>query len=202
MYRFIETKGTDGAPLFFTFHGTGGRPEQLHGLAETLVPGAHVISPAGDVSENGAARFFRRTAEGVYDMDDLHARTDNMRNFITDTVARIQPAAVFGIGYSNGANILAAVHLNGPRQFDSIALMHPLIPWTPAENDAVQDTKVLITAGRRDPICPATMTQKLADWLTVSGAQVNLHWHEGGHELAESEVVALQSQFAPASGAR
>ena len=135
-------------------------------------------------------------------MDDLHARTENMRNFITYTVARIQPAAVFGIGYSNGANILAAVHLNGPRQFDSIALMHPLVPWTPAENDAVQNTKVLITAGRRDPICPATMTQKLADWLTVSGAKVNLHWHEGGHELAESEVDALRSQFAPASGAR
>ena len=64
-YQAVRTSGAEGAPLIFTFHGTGGDEHQFHGLASQLVPGAHVVSPRGDVSEMGANRYFRRTGEGV-----------------------------------------------------------------------------------------------------------------------------------------
>lgn len=198
MYQFAETPGVAGAPLVLTFHGTGGSAAQFHGLARDLVPQAHVISPQGDVSEGGAARFFRRTGEGVYDMDDLARRAAAMRQFVTDAVDRLAPSAVFGLGYSNGANILATVMMDGPRLFDRAALLHPLIPWQPAPNPAVAGTQVLITAGRRDPICPPAQTQALARSLSAMAADVDLRWHEGGHEIAAMEIDALRDLLATA----
>ncbi|MCF7699167.1 alpha/beta hydrolase [Loktanella sp. M215] len=193
MYHFAETKAETGAPLVFTFHGTGGSAAQFHGFASELIPGAHVISPQGDVSEGGAARFFRRTGEGVYDMDDLAVRTAAMRDFVSAAIARVKPSRVIALGYSNGANILAAVMLDGPRLFDRAVLLHPLIPWAPDANPALDGVQVLITAGRRDTICPAPQTQALADALTGMGAAVDLHWHPGGHEIDRSEIAAIQS---------
>ncbi len=192
MYRFVETTGASGGPLVFTFHGTGGHASQFHGLAQELLPGAHVISPQGDVNEGGAARFFKRTGEGVYDMDDLGLRRDVMRDFLTKAIARVQPSRVIGLGYSNGANILAAVMLDGSKLFDQVILMHPLIPWQPVPNHALQKVKVLVTAGQRDPICPAAMTQSFADSLSAQGADICLKWHSGGHEVDRIELDAAQ----------
>ncbi|MFP3339531.1 hypothetical protein R0J91_16255, partial [Micrococcus sp. SIMBA_131] len=90
-----------------------------------------IVSPRGDVSEQGAARFFRRTGEGVYDMDDLARATDRMRECIAAHVQREKPSALLGLGYSNGANILASVIFAAPQLFDAAVLMHPLIPFAP-----------------------------------------------------------------------
>ena len=82
MYQFVEKAGPMAAPLVFTFHGTGGTEAQFHDFAQDIMPDAHVISPRGDISEGGALRFFRRTGEGVYDMDDLAQRRDAMAAFM------------------------------------------------------------------------------------------------------------------------
>ena len=190
-YTANRTEGAPGAPLLFTFHGTGGHEGQFHGFGEELLPGATVVSPRGDVSEMGALRFFRRTGEGVYDMDDLARRTDAMAAFMADEVVKAGPGRVLGLGYSNGANILASVALERPGIVDDLVLMHPLIPWTPGPRPGLEGRRILITAGERDPICPAPMTQALADYLTAQGAEVTLHWHPGGHEIARSELTAI-----------
>ena len=190
-YHAKRTRGTAGEPLFLTFHGTGGTEDQFHGFAEQIRPGAHVTSPRGDVSEHGASRFFRRTGEGVYDMDDLAARTAAMAQFIADEKSSVDATEVSGLGYSNGANILATVALEQPTLVDTYVLLHPLIPWEPAPQPGLDGRRVLITAGARDPICPAPMTQAFADYLTAQGAEVTLHWHPGGHEIAQSEVDAI-----------
>ncbi len=123
--------GGDDKPLLFLFHGTGGDENQLVALGPELLPGAGVVAPRGDVSENGAARFFRRTGEGVYDMADLAVRTKKMRGFVEAHVEAERPSAVLGLGYSNGANILASVVFAAPHLFDAVVLMHPLIPFEP-----------------------------------------------------------------------
>lgn len=196
-YVAKRSEGAPGAPLALTFHGTGGTEDQFHGLAGELFPGAHIVSPRGDVSEMGAARFFRRTGEGVYDMEDLAQRTRAMAGFIRDEAARTGAERVIGMGYSNGANILASVALESPDLVDDVVLMHPLIPWQPAPQPGLDGRRILITAGRRDPICPASMTQALASHLEDQGAAVQLFWHEGGHELRHEELLAIQQFFAP-----
>src|SRR5687768_12379697 len=105
-YHYREGKGADvNAPLLLVFHGTGGDENQFFDLAGQLLPGARIVAPRGDVSEGGALRYFRRTGEGVYDMDDLAKRTAAMVEFVTARKAEGKPGKVIGLGYSNGANI-------------------------------------------------------------------------------------------------
>jgi len=193
-YVAKRTEGTAGAPLFLTFHGTGGNEGQFHAFAEQLKLGAHVASPRGDVSEHGALRYFQRTGEGVYDMNDLAKRTAAMAEFIATEKRDADAYHAIGLGYSNGANILAAVALKQPDLVDTLILMHPLIPWEPENQPGLNGRRILITAGERDPICPAPLTHAFVDYLTAQGADVTVHWHPGGHEIAQSEVDAI-TQF-------
>lgn len=191
-YVFAETAGAPGGPLVFTFHGTGATERQLHDAAAGLVPGAHVVSPRGDVDEAGALRFFRRRAEGVYDMEDLARRRDAMAAFLRAKRDEIGAGHVIALGYSNGANIAAAVAMTAPDIFDELALLHPLIPWQPTPQPGLAGRRVLVTAGERDPICPPDETRRLIRWFTEQGARVSETWHPGGHEIAAPEVEALR----------
>jgi phospholipase/carboxylesterase len=187
---FLEERARVGAPLLVTFHGTGGDERQFAALAAELMPAATHLAPRGEVNERGALRFFRRTAEGVYDREDLALRTRRMAAFFAARKARLGPSHTVGLGYSNGANFLVSVLFHAPGLFDAVVLMHPLIPFRPAPA-ALSGTRILITAGRRDPICPAPLTEALAGYLREDGAEVALAWHEGGHEVRQDEIAAV-----------
>ena len=190
-YQFRADPSTDAAaPVIFLFHGTGGDENQFFELAGQLLPEARRIAPRGDVSEQGALRYFRRTGEGVYNMDDLAQRTKAMTAFVREQAG--SASRVIGLGYSNGANILASMQFASPDLFDQAVLIHPLIPFAPPAADFT-GRQVLITAGRRDPIAPASATQVLADYFTANGAETKLNWHEGGHELRQEELTAIQA---------
>ncbi|MDX8533662.1 alpha/beta hydrolase [Mesorhizobium sp. VK25A] len=193
--------GSPGSPLLFVFHGTGADEDQLLTFGRELLPGATIISPRGDVSEHGAARFFRRTGEGVYDMDDLARATAKMAGFVKAHVEAAKPSAVLGLGYSNGANVLASVVFAEPSLFDAVALMHPLIPFEPQVRGSLAGRHILITAGRRDPICPPNLTSRLEAYLRADGADVTVEWHDGGHEVRPNEIDAARRLFAPAPAA-
>ena len=191
-YHFAEVAAAPGAPLLFLFHGTGGNETDLLDLGRQLMPDAHLVAPRGDVSEGGALRFFKRTGEGVYDMADFARATQKMSSFIAAQVERLKPSAVAALGYSNGANILASVLFSEPGRIDRAVLMHPLIPFEPAAQPALAGKRVLITAGRRDPISPSALTERLAGYLAAQGTETVTSWHEGGHEIRREELVAAQ----------
>ena len=191
-YQFVERPAPAGATLFFTFHGTGGDEQQFFELAQNLMPAAHIISVRGDVSEHGALRFFKRTGEGVYDMEDLALRTKAMAEFVAAHKLRTKATRVIGLGYSNGANILASMMFKTPALFDDAVLMHPLIPWLPADQPGLAGKRVLITAGKRDPICPAAFSERLGTYFEQQKAETKLLWHEGGHELRQTEIDAAK----------
>jgi phospholipase/carboxylesterase len=189
-YFYAERKGAPGGTLFLTFHGTGGDEHQFTGFAAQLMPDATIVSPRGDVSEFGAARFFRRTGEGIYDMADLAMRTEKMTRFVSGLKAERSPSRVVGLGYSNGANILASVLFGEAGLFDDVVLMHPLIPFGPPANPGLKAARILITAGRNDPICPPSLTERLGAYFRRQGAELRLEWHDGGHGIERSEVEA------------
>jgi phospholipase/carboxylesterase len=188
-YAYHAEGRAAGRPLVFAFHGTGGTESQFVPLVRELMPGAAIVAPRGDVSEQGALRFFRRLGEGSYDMEDLRRRTEAMAGFVEAHVAAGRPSEAIGLGYSNGANILASVIFARPGLFGRAVLMHPLIPWTP--EPAAVTTKVLITAGERDPICPPATTRALEGWFRAQGASVETAWHPGGHEIDRGEIAAV-----------
>lgn len=189
--------GTPGQPAFFVFHGTGGDENQFFDFGARLLPNATVVSPQGDVSEYGAARFFRRTAEGVYDMADLDRATKKMAEFVIANRDAHEAGPVVGLGFSNGANILANVLIEFPDLFDAAVLMHPLIPFEPKPAPASPSRRLLITAGERDPICPIPLTNNLLDYFKAQGGDVDMEWHSGGHEIRSSEIEAVRAFMTP-----
>jgi phospholipase/carboxylesterase len=189
--------GAPGKPILFVFHGTGGDENQFFDFGSRLLPDATVVSPRGDVSEYGAARFFRRTGEGVYDMADLARATDKMAGYVKDLATEHGASQILGLGFSNGANILANVLIEHGGLFDAAALMHPLIPFKLRDNAALEGTRVLITAGERDPISPVPLTQALADYFSRQKAETKVEWHAGGHDIRPNEIEAIRSLFAP-----
>lgn len=210
-YTYKTLPGSPDGSLLFVFHGTGADEDQLLSLGRDLAPQATIVSPRGDVSEDGAARFFRRTGEGVYDMDDLARATDKMVGFVKAHIgahveAHVEaskPASVLGLGYSNGANILASVVFAAPSLFDAAVLMHPLIPFEPEIEGSLAGRRILVTAGRRDPICPPNLTSRLEAYLRADGADVTVEWHDGGHEVQSNEIEAARRFLSatPAEGA-
>lgn len=198
-YHFAEVAAPKGAPLLLLFHGTGGDENDLIDLGRQLQPNAHLISPRGDVSEGGALRFFRRTGEGVYDMADFARATGKMTMFLAGRIGALEPSSVSALGYSNGANILASVLFAAPELIGKAVLMHPLIPFEPAAQPGLAGRSVLITAGRRDPISPAGLTERLASYFVAEGADARIVWHEGGHEIRQSELSAARDFLGGAS---
>ncbi|ARQ59535.1 MULTISPECIES: alpha/beta hydrolase [Rhizobium] len=186
--------GAPGKPLLIVLHGTGGDENQLFDFGRQLLPEATVLAPRGDVSEHGAARFFRRSGEGVYDMADLSRATEKMAAYVKAAADEYQASRIVGLGFSNGANILANVLIE-KGIFDLAVLMHPLIPFQPEARSTLAGRKVLVTAGRRDPIAPMAVTEALSQYLKGRGAEVGTVWHPGGHEIAPLEIDAIRDFF-------
>ena len=192
--------GEQGGALLFVLHGTGGDERQLLGLGRDLLPDATVVGARGAGSENGAARVFRRAAAGGYDMDDLARAAAKLAGFVRAHVAALAPSAVYALGYSNGANVLAATLFAEPDLFDRAVLMHPLIPFEPEVSGSLAGRAILVTAGRHDPICPPTLTSRLEAYLRAFGADVEVVWHPGAHEVRTEEIEAARAFLHPAAG--
>lgn len=187
--------GAPGKPILFVLHGTGGDENQFFDFGRRLLPEATIISPRGDVSEYGAARFFKRTGEGVYDMVDLERATEKMAGYVQDLAAIHGASEILGLGFSNGANILANMLIE-KGLFDAAALLHPLIPFRPRANPDLSRRRVLITAGQRDPISPVALTEALSGYFEAQKADVLLEWHSGGHDIRPNEIEAISTFFA------
>jgi len=171
-------------------HGTGGSEDDLIGIAQTMAPGAAVISPRGKVLEAGAPRFFRRLAEGVFDPAEVRSRGEELAGFIRRAVAQyeLDPGRVFALGYSNGANIASTVMLIDPDVIGAAVLLRPMLVFEPEEKADLSGKSVCISAGRVDPIVPVDSVEKLSRLLEERGADVTLKWQLGGHNLVPSEI--------------
>jgi predicted esterase len=191
VHRFVPGSRPGSVPLLL-LHGTGGNEDDLISLGQTLAPGAPLLSPRGQVLENGMPRFFRRLAEGVFDLDDLRFRARQLADFLAGAqekygLGEVPPIAV---GFSNGANIAAALLLLHPGSLSAALLLRPMVPLVPDALPALDDVRVLIAAGRMDPIVTASQSQALADLLEKAGADVTLHWSNAGHGLNVEDLEA------------
>ena len=190
-HRF-EPGSTSGRPTLLMLHGTGGNEDDLLPLGRTLWPGAAMLSPRGQVLERGMPRFFRRLAEGVFDLEDLALRTDQLARFIGAAADRygFDRGAVVAVGFSNGANVAASLLLKQPGVLAGAVLFRAMVPFEPASPVSFPGTPVWLGAGRSDPIIPAENVARLAELLKSAGAKVTLDWREAGHNLTAPEVEA------------
>jgi len=171
-------------------HGTGGNERDLLSLGRELDPNASLLSPRGQVLENGMPRFFRRLAEGVFDLEDLKRRTHQLADFVPAAAEHYQFAAdqVIAVGYSNGANIAASLLLLRPTTLHGAILFRAMVPLMPAAQPDLSSVRVWIGAGDEDPIIPTSESQRLAELLRKSGADVTIRFFNAGHSLTNDEI--------------
>ena len=183
-----------GLPTLLLLHGTGGDESDLVPLGRTLLPGAALLSPRGNVLEQGAPRFFRRLAEGVFDIEDLHRRTAELADFVEAAAERygFSLDSLFAVGYSNGANIAASMLLSRPAALAGGALFRAMVPFESSTVPSLAGKRVLISAGRIDQMISQAGTERLAAILREAGADVELQWQPTGHGLTAGDVKAGQ----------
>ena len=181
-------------PVLLLLHGTGGNERDLVPLADMLLPGAGVLSPRGQVLERGMPRFFRRLAEGVFDIDDLKRRTAELADFIVSSAAKYHFSTndVTAVGFSNGANIAAALLLLRPDALRGAILFRAMVPLVPDALVKLRATPVLLSNGRSDPLVSTEETERLAALLRTAGAEVIIAWQDAGHELTERDVITAR----------
>jgi predicted esterase len=189
VHTFQEAAET-GAPTLLLLHGTGGNERDLLPIARMLAPAAGVLSPRGKVLERGMPRFFRRLAEGVFDLEDLRFRTNELADFVAASAAHygFKARRVVAVGFSNGANIAASLLLLRPETLGGAILFRAMVPLVPDPLPTIPGTPVLLSNGRLDPLVSAAETERLAALLREAGADVTLAWQETGHELSEGDI--------------
>lgn len=195
MHHIFE-KGVKETTLLL-LHGTGGTEHDLIGLAKEIDAEANILSVRGNVLENGMPRFFRRIAEGVFDMADLRFRTDELYDFIKSASEEygFELSKVIAIGYSNGANIAGNLLFRHPGSLAGALLHHPMVPDREAEVPNLRGVNVWIGAGTNDFICPLQETEELEQLLVNAGAHVEVAWFNYGHQLIMPEVQAAKAWY-------
>jgi predicted esterase len=196
VHKFVPARpGVSHPVTLLLLHGTGGDENDLLPVGPELWPGAALLSVRGKVLENGMPRFFRRIREGVFDVEDLKFRTEELARFITAASERYDFSAekLIAVGYSNGANIAASLILTHPHYLAAAVLFRVMVPFTP---DIIRDFRTLsifIGAGDWDPIVSRSQPEELGEIFESGGADVTLSWHRGGHELGDDDIEAAKT---------
>ncbi len=175
-------------------HGTGGNEHDLLDIGAAVAPGARLLGVRGQVLENGMPRFFRRLAEGVFDEADLRVRATDLAAFVpaAASVYGFDAARVVAVGYSNGANIAAALLLLHPGVVSGAALLRSMVPLIPHQTQALHGAPVLMVEGELDPIVPRANAERLASLLREAGASVTLEWQATGHGLTPADLQVVR----------
>jgi phospholipase/carboxylesterase len=196
VHRWEPPTAAIGATLLL-LHGTGGDESDLLPLGRRMLPGAGLLGVRGNVSEHGAPRFFRRLAEGVFDMDDLHRRTGELGEFVDAAAEKygFDRGRVYAVGFSNGANIAASLLLSRPDALAGGVLLRAMVPFEPDPIPRLEGCALLLGEGRFDPLIPAPQAERLAAIFREAGAEVALQWQEAGHQLTPKDIRAAEAWF-------
>ncbi|MGV9295217.1 alpha/beta hydrolase [Amycolatopsis sp. NPDC003676] len=190
------TEGDPDLPVLLLLHGTGGGPDDLLGLANELSPGSGTLAPTGPVSENGAARWFRRLSEGVFDHQDVLARADELADFLGTAREKYGFSRVVAVGFSNGANIAAAVTLTRPDALKEAILFSSMSPLPEPPRLDLTGTRVFLSNGEQDPMAPLAANDELVRQLRERHAEVATHRWPGGHQVTVEGVSAARAWLA------
>ncbi|MET0234121.1 MAG: alpha/beta hydrolase [Kibdelosporangium sp.] len=196
-HRLVE--GDPAKPVLLLLHGTGGSPDDLVGLGTQLSPGSTMLAPAGPVTEQGMTRWFRRLREGVFDYEDVVVRANQLADFILEASGKydLTDRRTVAVGFSNGANIAAAVALLRPDVLTEVAAFAAMMPVPDPPAFDLSGTRVFLSNGTADPMAPLPSTEDLIVKLRERSAEVTTHRHPGGHQITLEALRAAQDWLKP-----
>ncbi|HTZ68234.1 MAG TPA: alpha/beta hydrolase [Roseiarcus sp.] len=195
IHRF-EPGADPSRPLVLLLHGTGGDETDLLPIGREIAPGAALLSPRGNVLEGDMPRFFRRIREGLFDEDDVRRRAGQLADFVAEARRAYGLAQPLALGYSNGANIAAAVLLLHPKTLAGAILLRAMAPLAEPPRPDLSGVPVLILSGLSDPIATRATAEKLAAALAAAGARVEREQLPAGHGLTQADVAKAKAFYA------
>jgi len=198
LYQHVFQPATaPNLPTILALHGTGGNEHDLVGLTQTIAPGCAILSPRGNVSERGMPRFFRRFAEGVFDLEDVQKRAGELAEFVASAATHYGFAAnnVYALGYSNGANIAVATMLLHPHTLRGGILFRAQCVYTPDSIPRLAGKGIFLSAGTHDQLITPDQSTALYTLLQDAGASITLAWQNTHHGLIQSDVEMAAGWF-------
>jgi len=196
IHRFIppHSNANESKQTLLLLHGTGGTEDDLIPLGNELAPNASILSVRGRVLENGMPRFFRRLEEGVFDLEDLKMRTDELAEFITKSSSKymFDEKRIIAVGYSNGANIAASLLLRRPESLAGAILFRAMVPYSPNVMPDLSNKSIILLEGLYDPIVSTAEAQRLLEIFTNAQSNVTLKWQDSGHNLTNEDIIAAK----------
>ena len=196
IHRFIpassKTKQTNLTLLLL--HGTGGTEDDLIPLGKELASYASLLTVRGKVLENGMPRFFRRLEEGVFDLEDLKIRTDELAEFIlkSSSVYEFDLKKIIAVGYSNGANIAASLLLRRPEVLAGAILFRAMVPFIPDVLPDLSKKSIILLEGMYDPIVSKQEAESLLKIFTKARSNVTMKWQDSGHNLTQKDIESAK----------
>ncbi len=188
IHRFNRPQDPDGTTMIL-LHGSGGNEADLMPLARRIAPNATLLGVRGRATEEGTNRWFRRISATEFDQVDLRREAEAFVAFVESAVNSygLEAKRLVFIGYSNGANLLAAVIQLHPDVARRAILLRGSQVMESAGTVDLSATRVLMLAGRKDTLIPGLST--LPETLRASGADVEVQMLSAGHEISGADVT-------------
>jgi len=180
---------------FLTLHGTGADENDLVPLVSYLNNSYNILSPRGNVNENGLNRFFKRHGIGTYDIENLTEETKNLKAFIETSMStyNLDKGQVIGLGFSNGANILESLLQLHGAVLNKIVLLSPVLLQPNVAFKDLTGVDIFIATSDKDPYVKNKENDTLIQMLKDAHANVYVHKHDHGHQISQMVLEDLKN---------
>jgi phospholipase/carboxylesterase len=187
VHRFVPAAAAERQPLLL-LHGTGGDENDLLPLAHRIGPGHAMLSPRGKANDQGLTRFFSRSPDGVWNLEDFQRRTVDLAGFVRRACEAYRLQNPIALGYSNGANIAWSLLIREPGLLAGAILLRAGMPFDPRPLPDLRRVPVLLIAGTDDELIPVERAGLLAAMLGEAGADVTYETLHTGHGLTGQDL--------------
>ncbi|MHC2103577.1 alpha/beta hydrolase [Methylobacterium sp. CM6246] len=177
-------------------HGTGGDEDELVPFARAAAPNASMLAVRGAVSEAGKLRHFARRPDGCFERSEVVRRADDLAAFVAAARGRYGFERPVALGFSNGANIAAALMLLHPALLAGAILLRAVPPLTGIASAVLVGRRAVVVSGETDLIAPPALGADLARCLSDQGAGATHHVLPCGHDLTAADVALARDWLA------
>ena len=172
VHRLHRPEQSTGETLVL-LHGSGGDETQLLAFAPRINSAASLLAVRGRIIQDGVRRWYRRVTPVRFDQEDIRSEALAFSSVLGEalTTYGLDRERTTLVGYSNGANLVAAMALLHPGPVRRAVLMRAMPVLQKAPAAGLAGACFLIITGKEDRLY-ARYVPALEKVLRKSGADI------------------------------